>query len=170
MAIESLIIQFGPINEIEMNETQKSLGVVVCLRCSRPLTNEKSRMARLGPKCARKLAYETRAHSYSLKTLKYQQQSLSQYIPLCPSSIPTQQIVLYYTQNSSQKPYCKIGTLALSATDTATDDGYRHRKQLYQLPLLEGIRYQLFEPLPRPRVFYLQVQDQQLKDITHSIH
>ena len=65
MATHSPNLDFASVYEIYTDKTQKALEKVVCLRCGRPLTNEKSRLARLGPKCARKLAYETRSRSYS---------------------------------------------------------------------------------------------------------
>ena len=169
MSSQSLYAENNSSNGLYINNLHKSLEIVVCLRCGRPLTNEKSRLACLGPTCARKLAYEVRSHSYSFKTLTSQQHSRAQYGFSCPPSLPTQQITLFYNQHSSQKPYCKLGRVSLSATDTKTEDGHGHQKRAYQLPLLEGIIYQIFEPLPQPRVLYLHVQDQQLQEKTYTM-
>ena len=110
MLSQSLNSEFDSAYEVYTDKLPKSLEKVVCLRCGRPLTNEKSRLARLGPKCARKVAYEARTHSFSAKTLQY-------YISPVKTShrdkIPTQDISLYYKYSSSDKPYCKIGTISL---------------------------------------------------------
>ena len=163
MAIESLIVEIDPTYKTDIDETNKTLEVVLCIRCGRPLTNEKSRLAHIGPKCARKLAYEIRTHSYSTKTLNCQK--LLPTICNQEENIPTKYISLHYTQDSSQKPYCKIGVLSLSAIDTNSETSYSNRKRSYCLLLIEGITYQIFEPLPRPRIFLLQVKNQQLIDI-----
>ena len=135
----------------------------MCLRCGRPLTNEKSRLARLGPKCARKVAYEARTHSFSSKTLQH-------YTSLVRTShrdkILTQDISLYYKYSSSDKPYCKIGTVSLLATDNCASNGHNYRKKTYFLPLIDDVIYEIRICLPQIRVFLLQGQNQQLKDIT----
>ena len=163
MAAQSVNVDFGSIYDSCTADSLKPLEKVVCLRCGRPLTNEKSRQARLGPKCARKLAYETRTRSFSAKTLQH-------YYLLERTShrdfIPTQDIALYYHSSSTDKPYCKIGTIPLLATDNYTLDGHSCRKKTYSLPLLNGVIYEIRICLPQVRVFLLQVQDQQLKDIT----
>ena len=167
MATQSPNLDLASTYEVYTSEVQKALEKVVCLRCGRPLTNEKSRQARLGPKCARRLVYETRTKSYSVKTLQYSkiiQESSTQ-----RDAIPTQAISLYYSVNSSHKPYCKIGTVSLPAADSWTTDRYNCRKKVYSLPLFEGVIYELSICLPQSKVFLLQVQSQQLKDISNSI-
>ena len=167
MAAQSVTLDFGSMYESSSGNSLKPLEKVMCLRCGRPLTNEKSRLARLGPKCARKLAYETRTKSYSAKTLqcsKIMQESSTQ-----KDVISTQAISLYYSAHSSHKPYCKIGTISLPVTDNCTTDGYNYRKKTYSLPLLEGVIYELSVCLPQVRRFLLQVQDQQLWDINYSL-
>ena len=166
MATHSPNLDFASVYEIYTDKTQKALEKVVCLRCGRPLTNEKSRLARLGPKCARKLAYETRTRSYSAKTLQWyltKVASLPQNI-----SIPTKHISLYYLHGSSSKPFCKIGTLSLPAMKSNIDTHSYYCKRSYALPLIEGITYQVFQPLPEPRTFWLHVQDQQLGERSFS--
>ena len=163
MLSQSLNPEFDSAYEVYTDKLPKSLEKVVCLRCSRPLTNEKSRQARLGSKCARKLAYETRTRSFSAKTLQH-------YHSLGRTShgdtISTQDISLYYSVTSSTKPYCKIGTVSLPATDSYTTDGHNYRKKTYSLPLLNDVIYEIYVSLPHVRVFLLQVQNQHLKDIT----
>ena len=140
---------------------------MVCLRCGRPLTNEKSRLAHLGPKCARKLAYEARSHSYSIKTLNSQKRFKKSWFQ--EKELPSKHISLYCLPDSLKKPYCKISNLTLPAIDINTGDGHDYWKHSYCLPLLEGIIYEVFEPLPEPRIFWLQVQDKQLSDISTVI-
>ena len=82
---------------------------------------------------------------------------------------PSKHISLYYLPNSLKKPYCKIGILTLSGMDIRIRDGYGYRKRFYCLPLFEGIIYEIFEPLPEPRTFWLQVQNQQLVDTSPSL-
>ena len=160
MSFQSLNTEFDSAYEIYTDKLQKPLEVVVCLRCGRPLTNEKSRLARLGPKCARKLLYETRAHSYSAKTLHWY---LAKAIASPQrASLPTKRIALYYFPGSSSKPFCKIGSLSLQAIESNMDTNHSYCKQFYVLPLIEGLTYQVFQPLPEPRTFWLQVQDRQL--------
>ena len=167
MSSQSLLTEFGSSYGISTNNVHKSLEVVVCLRCGRPLKNEKSRLARLGPKCARKLAYETRTRSFSVKTLKYHKGVLRSLIQV--ESIPTQDISLYYGSSSPKKPYCKIGAVVLPITDIYIDNSQNYRKITYSLPLFEGIIYEILVPLPQTRIFWLQVQDQQLKDISDTL-
>ena len=160
MSFQSLNTEFESAYEVYTDKSQKPLEVVVCLRCGRPLTNEKSRLARLGPKCARKVAYEARTQSYSVKTLQCyptKVASLPQSV-----SIPTKHISLYYLPGTSSKPFCKIGTLSLSAIKSNMGTNSYYCKRSYALPLIEGITYQVFQPLPEPRTFWLHVQDQQL--------
>ena len=125
MSSQPLNTTFESACEVYTDKILKSLEKVVCLRCGRPLTNEKSRLARLGPKCARKVAYEARTHSFSSKTLQH-------YTSLVRTShrdkIPTQDISLYYKYSSSDKPYCKIGTVSLLATDNCASNGHNYRK------------------------------------------
>ena len=166
MAIESLIAKFEPAYKVDVDEINKISEVVVCLRCGRPLTNEKSRLARLGRKCARKLAYETRTHSFSPKTLQHQ---ISFVRTFHGDSIPTQDISIYYSSKSSTKPYCKVGTVTLTATDICTSNDNDHRKRTYSLPLFEGVIYEIMVPLPQARIFWLQVRDQQLTDISSML-
>ena len=165
MFVQSLNTEFESLYEVYTSNSQKSFEVVTCLRCSRPLTNEKSKLARLGPKCARKLAYETRTNSYSLKTMKYYQQSGFYSYALNYRSLPTQQLSLYYIPYSSKKPSCKIGTFTVSAVDLAVKDDNPYRKRVYTLPLFEGMVYQIFEVLPEPGKFSLQVQNQRLINV-----
>ena len=161
MSIESLVADYESIYETPINKTDKPLEVVVCLRCDRPLMNEKSRLARLSPRCARKLAYETRTHSFSPKTLQHHQSILNTSHTV---SVPTQAISLYYNPNLPKKPYCKIGTVLLPATDSCTTDSNNGRKTTHSLPLLfEGVIYEIGICLPQVRMFLLQVQDQQLR-------
>ena len=162
MAIESLTVDYKPIYETNIGKTVKTLEVVVCLRCGRPLTNEKSRLAHLGPKCARKLAYETRTRSFSAKTLQCHKTVLKSSTQ--EATIPTQNISLYYNPSSSNKPYCKLGTVLLPATNDCTTTDHDYRKKSYSLPLLEGVIYEMCVCLPQVRVFLLQVQEQQLRD------
>ena len=166
MAIESLIAKFEPVYKVDVDEINKISEVVVCLRCNRPLTNEKSRLARLGPRCARKLTYETRTHSFSPKTLQHH---ISFVRTSYGDSIPTQDISLYYNSKSSAKPYCKVGTVTIPATETCTSNGNDHRKRTYSLPLFEEIIYDIWVPLPQARIFWLQVRDQQLTDISSRL-
>ena len=168
MLSQSLNPEFASAYEVYTDEKHKLLEKVVCLRCGRPLTNEKSRLARLGPKCARKIAYEMRTQSFSLKTLKHYYQSFfnSQSSNCLPLS--AKHLSLYYIPNSRQKPSCKIGTFTLSSLDFAVKGGYKYRKRLFFLPLIEGIVYQIFELLPKPRIFCLQVQNQKLIDVGSS--
>ena len=168
MSYKSLNTEFESAYELYSGKLQKPLEIVVCLRCGRPLTNEKSRLARLGPKCARRLAYETRTKSYSAKTLKCSK--IIQESSIQRDAIPTQAISLYYSANSSHKPYCKIGTVSLPATDSWATDKYNCRKKVYFLLLFEEVIYEIYVSLPRVKVVLLQVQDQQLRDISTIIH
>ena len=167
MLSQSLNTDFESIYDVYTNKIQKPIEKVVCLRCGRPLTNEKSRQARLGPKCARKLAYETRTRSFSAKTLqhynKIQRTSHG-------DNIPTKNISLYYTSHSSHKPYCKIGAVSLPITDNCIADTSGYQKKTYSLPLFEGVIYEIGICLPQVRVYLLQVQEQQLRDIINSMH
>ena len=168
MLVQSLNTEFEPIHEVCTDKLQKVIAFVLCLRCGRPLMNEKSRLARLGPKCARKIAYEMRTQSFSLKTLKHYYQSFfnSQSSNCLPLS--AKHLSLYYIPNSRQKPSCKIGTFTLSSLDFAVKGGYKYRNRLFFLPLIECIVYQIFELLPKPRIFCLQVQNQKLIDVGSS--
>ena len=57
---------------IELGETSTNRDTVVhCLRCGRVLTNPLSVLARIGPKCARKVAWETKNNSISMRTEDY---------------------------------------------------------------------------------------------------
>ena len=84
-------------------------------------------------------------------------------------SIPTQDISLYYSSGSSKKPYCKIGTVVVSAIESSTSDRYGYRKRLYHLPLFEGIVYEIFQQLPEQRVFWLQVHNNRLIDSSNFL-
>ena len=169
MASQFLETEFDSTYNVYTDQSYKSSEIVLCLRCNRPLTNEKSRLARIGPKCARKLAYESRNHSYSIKTLDCQR--LMPPFLLQKDNIPIKQISLYYRCNSFQKPSCKIGSVSLSAKeDDMKDNNGNYKKRSYYLPLLESIIYEIFECLPQPRIIRLQVQNQQLKKIYFSIY
>ena len=164
MFSQSLNTEFEPAYEVYIDKTQKPVEKVVCLRCGRPLTNEKSRLAQIGPKCARRLFYELRTRSYSTKTLKCQK--IISTSPIQRQCIPTKQISLYYIQGSVQKPLCKLGILTLSSLDSNTADNHSYYKRSYCLPLFEGITYEVLELLPHLRMFRLQVQNQLLIDIS----
>ena len=166
MSFQSLNTEFDSAYELYTDKLHKPLEVVVCLRCGRPLTNEKSRQAQLGPKCARKLAYETRTRSFSPKTLQHYQSILN---TSHTSSIPTQAISLHYIPHSSHKPYCKIGAVSLVATNTCTTNNYQCQKKVFSLPLFEGTTYEICVCLPQVRVFLLQVQNHHLIDISKLI-
>ena len=168
MAIQSVNLDFESISELYTSETHKPLEKVVCLRCGRPLTNEKSHLAHLGPKCARKLAYETRTLSYSSKTLKCYISSFSHDLSSQTHSLPSKQFSLYYKPSSSYKPYCKMGTLSLAASVNKTEDKHGYYKRSFTLPLVEQVVYEIFTPLPEPRIFHVVVQNQQLVDIHYS--
>ena len=163
MSSQSLNSEFESAYEIYTDKLQKPLEVVACLRCGRPLTNEKSRLACIGPKCARKLAYEARTRIYSTKTVRSYQTLLKSSAQ--ETVIPTQDITLYYTSSSSTRPYCKIGSVLLPTTDNDTTNEYQYWKRTYALPLLEGAIYEVGVSLPEVRVFVLQVKNQQLRDI-----
>ena len=167
MSSQSLLTEFGSSYGISTNNVHESLEVVVCLRCGRSLTNEKSRLVRLGPKCARKLAYETRTRSFSVKTLKYHKGVLRSSTQV--ENIPIQDISFYYVSSSPKKPYCKIGAVILPITDICIDNSQNYRKITYSLPLFEGIIYEISVSLPQARIFWLQVQNQQLKDISNVL-
>ena len=166
MAIESFVDGFKPVYEVDRDKTDTAFVLVACLRCGRPLTNEKSRSAHLGPRCARKLAYETRTHSFSSKTLQH-------HTVLVRTShgdeVPTQDISLYYSSSSSTKPYCKIGTVILPAIDVCISNSHNYRKITYSFPLFEEVIYEILVPLPQARIFWLQVQDQRLKDVSNTL-
>ena len=167
MSSQSLNSEFESAYEIYTDKLQKPLEVVACLRCGRPLTNEKSRLACIGPKCARKLAYEARTRLYSSKTVRSYQSLLKSSTQ--ETVIPTKDIALYYTSNSSTKPYCKIGSVLLPTTDSCTTNEYHYRKRTYTLPLLEGAIYEVGVSMPEVRVFVLQVKDHQLRDISNAL-
>ena len=166
MFAQSLNMEYESVYETCIDKTQETLDIVVCLRCGRPLTNEKSRLARLGPKCARKILYETRTGSFSAKTLQHHQSILrtSQ-----AESIPTQTISLYYDSCSSNRPYCNIGTVSLPATESCTVNTSNYRKKSYSLPLVEKVIFDIGVCLPGVRTLRVQVRDQQLIEISNVI-
>ena len=84
-------------------------------------------------------------------------------------SISTQDNTLYYVSRSPKKPYSKIGAVVLPITDICIGNNQNYRKIIYSLPLFEGIIYEISVPLPQARIFWLQVQDQQLKDISNAL-
>lgn len=47
MATQSVNLKFGSAYEFDTDKSYKPLEVVVCLRCGRPLTDEKSRLAHM---------------------------------------------------------------------------------------------------------------------------
>ena len=168
MSSELLHLEFESAYEVYADKAQQALEKVVCLRCGRPLTNEKSRLARLGPKCARKLSYETRTGSYSSKTLQCYSASSSQILPSQIHSLPSKYISLYYKLGSSHKPYCKMGTVSLTTSVNTAKDKHGNCKRSFTLPLVENVVYEVFAPLPESRIFHLIVQEQQLVDLSYS--